>query len=166
VPTRGLLGFRQYFLTATRGEGIMNTLFAGYGPYAGEIQTRNFGSLIAWEQGVATTYSLHSAQERGQLFITPGAEVYEGMIVGQHIRDSDLEFNVCRKKHLTSIRRSTAEEALRLDTPRLLSLDDAIEYLADDELLEVTPAAFRLRKRLLSKDERSRQEAQTRQRGS
>ena len=143
----------------------MNSIFAGYGPYAGELQTRHAGSLIAWEQGIATTYSLHSAQERGQLFITPGTEVYEGMIVGQHIRDSDLEVNVCRKKHLTSIRRSTAEEALRLDPPRVLSLDDAIEYLADDELLEVTPVAFRLRKRLLTKDERSRQAAHNKQRG-
>jgi GTP-binding protein len=165
VPTRGLLGFRQQFLTATRGEGIINTLLAGYEPYAGEIQTRNNGSLIAWEPGTATTYGLHAAQERGQLFTTSGTEVYEGMIIGQHIRDSDLEVNVCRKKHLTNIRSSTAEEALRLESPRVLSLDDAIEYLADDELLEVTPAAFRLRKRLLSKHDRSRQASQAKQRG-
>jgi len=157
VPTRGLLGFRQQFLTATRGEGIMHSLLAGYEPFAGEIQTRSNGSLIAWETGTATTYGLHAAQERGQLFITPGTEVYEGMIIGQHIRESDLEVNVCRKKHLTNIRSSTAEEALRLEPPRLLSLDDAIEYLAADELLEVTPTAFRLRKRLLSKHDRSRQ---------
>lgn len=164
VPTRGLLGFRQQFLTATRGEGIMNALLAGYEPFAGEIQTRSNGSLIAWETGTVTTYGLHAAQERGQLFITPGTTVYEGMIIGQHIRDSDLEINVCRKKHLTNIRSSTAEEALRLEPPRVLSLDDAIEYLADDELLEVTPAAFRLRKRLLSKHERSRQASLTKQR--
>jgi GTP-binding protein len=130
VPTRGLLGFRQQFLTSTRGEGIMNSLLAGYEPYAGEIQTRSNGSLI---------------------------EVYEGMIIGQHIRESDLEVNVCRKKHLTNIRNSGSEEALRLETPRDLSLDDAIEYLAEDELLEVTPEGFRLRKRLLSKHDRSRQ---------
>jgi GTP-binding protein len=156
VPTRGLLGFRQQFLTATRGEGIMNSLLAGYEPFAGELQTRSNGSLIAWESGPATTYGLYGAQERGQLFITAGTDVYEGMIIGQHIRDSDLEVNVCRKKHLTNIRNSGSEEALRLETPRNLSLDDAIEYLADDELLEVTPVAFRLRKRLLSKHDRSR----------
>ncbi|MBA4495733.1 translational GTPase TypA [Paenactinomyces guangxiensis] len=160
VPSRGLLGFRQQLLTATRGEAIMNTLLAGYEPYAGEIDTHEYGSLIAWESGTATTYALHSAQERGQLFITPGTEVYEGMVVGQHIRDNDLEVNVCKKKHLTSIRRATAEEALRLDTPRLLSIDDAIEILKDDELLEVTPKTFRLRKKYLSKNERARQAKQ------
>jgi len=164
VPTRGLLGFRQQFLTSTRGEGLMNSLLAGYEPYAGAIQTRATGSLIAWESGTTTTYALHGAQERGQLFISPGVEVYEGMVVGQHQRDSDLEVNVCRKKHLTNIRNSNAEEALRLEAPRNLSLDDAIEYLAEDELLEVTPAAFRLRKRLLSKHERSRSGSVAKQR--
>jgi len=156
VPTRGLLGFRQAFLTATRGEGIVNALFMGYEPLAGELSTRTNGSLIASESGTATTYGLHGAQERGQLFITPGMEVYEGIIVGQHIRDRDLEVNVCRKKHLTNIRSSTAEEALRLEPPRLLSLDDAIEYIGDDELVEVTPKSFRLRKKILSADDRKR----------
>ena len=156
VPTRGLLGFRQHFLTATRGEGIMNSVFGGYGPHAGELQTRNFGSLIAWEQGTSTSYGLHAAQERGQLFITAGTDVYEGMIVGQHIREDDLEVNVARKKHLTNIRSSTAEEALRLDSPRNLSLDDCIEYIAEDELVEVTPKSLRLRKKLLNTDERRR----------
>jgi GTP-binding protein len=165
VPTRGLLGFRQQFLTATRGEGLMNSLLAGYESYAGEIQTRANGSLIAWEPGTATTYGLHGAQERGQLFIPAGTEVYEGMIIGQHIRDADLEVNVCRKKHLTNIRNTGSEEALRLETPRQLSLDDAIEYLADDELLEVTPAGFRLRKRLLSKHDRSRAASAAKSRG-
>ncbi|SFJ32920.1 translational GTPase TypA [Thermoflavimicrobium dichotomicum] len=160
VPSRGLLGFRQQLLTATRGEAIMNTLFAGYEPYFGEIETHDHGSLIAWESGTATTYALHSAQERGQLFITSGTEVYEGMVVGQHIRENDLEVNVCKKKHLTSIRRATAEEALRLDTPRQLTLDDAIELLKEDELLEVTPKTFRLRKKYLSKNERARQAKQ------
>jgi GTP-binding protein len=158
VPTRGLLGFRQAFLTATRGEGIVNSLFMGYEPLAGEISTRANGSLIASESGTATTYGLHGAQERGQLFIAPGMEVYEGMIVGQHIRDRDLEVNVCRKKHLTNIRSSTAEEALRLEAQRVLSLDDAIEYIGDDELVEVTPKSFRLRKKLLSADERKREQ--------
>lgn len=134
----------------------MNTLFTGYEPYAGEIETHEFGSLIAWESGTATTYALHSAQERGQLYITPGTEVYEGMVVGQHIRENDLEVNVCKKKHLTSIRRATAEEALRLDAPRRLSIDDALELMKDDELLEVTPKTFRLRKKYLSKNERAR----------
>ncbi|SEN35963.1 translational GTPase TypA [Lihuaxuella thermophila] len=156
VPSRGLLGFRQQLLTATRGEVIMNTLFAGYEPYTGEIDTHDYGSLIAWESGTATTYALHSAQERGQLYITPGTEVYEGMVVGQHIRENDLEVNVCKKKHLTSIRRATAEEALRLDAPRNLTIDDALEILKEDELLEVTPKTFRLRKKYLSKNERAR----------
>lgn len=164
VPTRGLLGFRQQFLTSTRGEGLMNSLLAGYEPYAGEIQTRGNGSLIAWETGTATSYGLNTAQERGQLFIPSGTEVYEGMIIGQHIRDADLEVNVCRKKHLTNMRNSGSEEAIRLETPRALSLDDAIEYLADDELLEVTPLAFRLRKRLLSKHDRSRVASAAKQR--
>jgi GTP-binding protein len=159
VPTRGLIGFRQQFLTATRGEGVMNTLFAGYEPYVGEIQTRNFGSLIAWESGVATTYGLHAAQDRGQLFIEPNTEVYEGMIVGQHIRETDLEVNVCKKKQLTNFRAAGSDDALRLEPPRKMSLDDAIEYLADDELLEVTPVAFRLRKRYLTKSERKRAQA-------
>ena len=156
VPTRGLLGFRQHFLTSTRGEGILNSIFGGYGPHAGELQTRNFGSLVAWEQGAATTYGLHAAQERGQLFIASGTDVYEGMIVGQHIREDDLEVNVARKKQLTNIRSSTAEEAMRLDSPRNLSLDDCIEYIADDELVEVTPKSLRLRKKLLNTDERRR----------
>lgn len=156
APSRGLLGFRLQLLTATRGEAIMNTLFAGYEPYAGDIETHEFGSLIAWESGTATTYALHSAQERGQLYITPGTEVYEGMVVGQHIRENDLAVNVCRKKHLTSIRRATAEETLRLDTPRQLSINDALEIMKEDELLEITPKTFRLRKKYLTKTERLR----------
>jgi GTP-binding protein len=156
APSRGLIGLRQQLLTATRGEAVINTLLAGYEPYCGEIETHEFGSLIAWESGTATTYALHSAQERGTLYITPGTEVYEGMVVGQHIRENDLEVNVCKKKHLTGIRRATAEETLRLDPPRILSLDDAIELLKEDELLEVTPATFRLRKKYLTKNERAR----------
>ena len=158
VPTRGLLGFRQLLLTSTRGEGLINTLFMGYEPLAGEINTRANGSLIASESGVATTFGLHNAQERGQLFIAPTMDVYEGMIVGQHIRDRDLEVNVCKRKHLTNIRSSTAEDALRLESPRVLSLDDAIEYIGDDELVEVTPKSFRLRKKLLSQDDRKREQ--------
>jgi GTP-binding protein len=156
VPSRGLLGFRLQLLTATHGEAMINTMFHGYEPYAGDIEAYDHGSLIAWESGTATTYALHAAQERGQLYITPGTEVYEGMVVGQHIRETDLEVNVCKKKHLTSIRRATAEEALRLDTPRQLSIDDALEIMKEDELLEITPKTFRLRKKLLKKNERDR----------
>ena len=165
VPTRGLLGFRQAFLTRTRGQGIVNTLFAGYGPLAGPVASRESGSLIAWENGVTTTFGLNGAQERGTLFLGPGVDIYEGMVVGQHAREKDLEVNVCKKKHLTNMRNSTAEEAVRLETPRNLSLDDAIEFLADDELLEVTPKAFRLRKRLLSKHERDRVAGQVKKSG-
>jgi GTP-binding protein len=158
VATRGLLGFRQTFLTATRGEGIMHTLFMGYEPLVGEIDTRTNGSLIASESGITTTFGLYGAQERGQLFISAGTEVYEGMVVGQHIRDRDLEVNVCKRKHLTNMRSSGADEALRLEPPRMLSLDDAIEYLADDELVEVTPKSFRIRKKLLTLDDRKREQ--------
>lgn len=156
VPTRGLLGFRQTFLTATRGEGLMNALFMGYEPLQGEIDTRENGSLIASEGGTATTFGLHNAQERGQLFIGSGVDVYEGMVIGQHARSTDLEVNVCKKKHLTNIRSSTADDALRLDPPRVLSLDDAIEYIGDDELVEITPKGFRIRKKILTLDERKR----------
>ncbi len=156
VPTRGLLGFRQAFLTNTRGQGIVNTLFAGYSTLAGPIATREFGSLVAWENGATTSFGLNGAQERGQLFIGAGVDIYEGQVVGEHIREKDLEVNVCKKKHLTNMRNSTADEGIRLTPVRTLSLDDAIEFLADDELLEVTPKAFRLRKRLLSKHDRDR----------
>lgn len=157
VPTRGLLGFRQQFLSATRGQGLMTSLFLDYQPLAGEISMREFGSLVAFESGTATTYGINAAQERGQLFILPGQEVYAGMIVGQHIRDSDLEVNVCRKKHLTNMRNNVGAEVIRLDTPRTLSLDDAIEYIGDDELVEVTPRGWRLRKKVLNAEERRRE---------
>src|SRR5215213_2872344 len=158
VPTRGLLGFRQTFLTATRGEGIVNALFMGYEPLGGELNTRTNGSLIATEAGMSTGFGLYGAQERGQLFIGAGVEVYERMVIGQHIRSRDLEVNVCRKKHLTNMRSSGADDALRLEPPRVLSLDDAIEYIGDDELVEVTPKSFRLRKKILGIDERKRQQ--------
>ena len=156
IPTRGLLGFRQAFLTSTRGQGVMNTLFAGYGPYAGDIDARQFGSLIAWEDGTTTTFGLNAAQERGTLFVNPGVDVYEGMVVGEHIRDRDLEVNVVRRKHLTNMRSSNSDIAVKLDGIRDLSLDDAIEFLADDELLEVTPKTYRIRKKLLTKQDRDR----------
>jgi GTP-binding protein len=158
VATRALLGFRQQLLSGTRGQAIMNSLFAGYEPLVGEIEARVYGSLIAWETGTATAFGLHSAQERGRLFIGAGTDVYEGMVVGQHIRPADLEVNVCKKKHLTNIRNSGSEEALHLDSPRQLSLDDAIEYISDDELVEVTPKGWRIRKKTLTADERRREQ--------
>ncbi len=154
VPTRGLLGFRNDFLTMTKGNGILHTLFAGYEPFYGPIANRTHGSLIAWEAGVATTYGLKNAEERGVLFIGPNREVYEGMIVGQNSRDSDMEVNVCKKKQLTNMRASTSEIQIRLTPHRILSLDDCIEFIADDEVVEVTPRNIRMRKRILASDQR------------
>lgn len=157
VPTRGLLGFRQLFLTATRGTGILNSLFYGYEPIAGEMETRENGSLIASETGTVSTYGLNQVQDRGTFFVTPGQDVYEGMVVGQHIRDVDLEVNICKEKHLTNIRNNKGAEVIRLDAARSLSLDDAIEYIGDDELVEVTPKGWRIRKKLISSDDRRRE---------
>ncbi|HTP11496.1 MAG TPA: translational GTPase TypA [Anaerolineae bacterium] len=156
IPTRGLLGFRSDFLTITRGTGVMHALFAGYEPLAGEINTREHGSLVAFEPGVTSTYGLKNAEDRGMLFIGPVVEVYEGMVVGQHIRDTDLAVNVCKKKHLTNMRSSTGDIAVRLTPPRVMSLDDCIEYLGPDELLEVTPQSLRIRKRILNTEDRRR----------
>ncbi|NLZ38161.1 MAG: translational GTPase TypA [Firmicutes bacterium] len=156
IPARGLIGFRTEFLNETHGNGTMNHTFDSYQPHKGEITSRHHGALIAWESGEATTYGLHAAEERGQLFIVPGTKVYEGMIVGQNNRENDLEVNVCKKKHLTNIRSSTAEEAIRLKEPRILSLEEAIEFISEDELVEITPQSIRLRKKLLTKQERSR----------
>jgi GTP-binding protein len=156
VPTRGLLGFRYQYLTATKGTGVLNTLFHGYQPFAGKMEERDFGSLVAWETGVSTTYGLKNAEDRGILFIEAGLEVYEGMVVGQHQRPGDLTINVAKKKHLTNVRSSTKDIEVRLTPPRRLSLDEAIEYLGEDELLEVTPAAYRIRKRILDTHERGR----------
>jgi len=157
VPTRGLLGFRYQFLTATRGLGVMHTLFHGYMPMAGPIPGRSSSSLVAWEDGVTTNFGLKNAEERGELFFGPGVDVYEGMVVGETQRPSDVPLNVCRKKHLTNMRSSNADIQVRLSPPRTMSLDEAIEYLAEDELLEVTPTAYRIRKRILSTDERGKQ---------
>jgi GTP-binding protein len=157
VPTRGLLGFRYQFLTSTRGAGVMNTIFHGYDELAGPMNTRQSGSLVAWEPGTTTAYALKSAEERGILFVGPGVDVYEGMVVGENARSGDISVNVCKKKHLTNIRAARGDMEIRLTPPRQMSLDEAIEYLADDELLEVTPEAFRIRKRILSADERGKQ---------
>jgi GTP-binding protein len=157
VPSRGMLGFRYQFLTATRGMGIMNTLFNGYAPMVGDIATRGRGSLVAWEAGTTTTFALKNAEERGILFLGPGVEVYSGMVVGEHQRPGDLDVNVCKAKHLTNMRKSVRDIEVRLSTPRAMSLDEALEYLADDELLEVTPDNLRIRKRILDATVRGRE---------
>jgi GTP-binding protein len=156
VPTRGLLGFRHQFLTATRGEGIIHSIFHGYLPLAGAIPARSNGSLVSWEPGVTTTFGLKNGEERGILFLEAGVEVYEGMVVGEHQRPDDLGINVCKRKQLTNMRNAVRDIDVRLTPPRKMSLDEAIEYLADDELLEVTPESFRIRKRTLDTNERQR----------
>lgn len=158
VPTRGLLGFRNEFLTATRGTGVINTLFDGYRPYAGDIAVARNGSLLATESGVTNPFGLSNAEERGTLFIGVGVAVYEGMIVGKHIRDTDLEVNVCKTKHLTNMRSSTSDVGIRLTPPTEMSLDRAIEYIGPDELVEVTPRNIRMRKRILDTEMRRRSE--------
>ena len=148
IPARGLIGYRGEFLTDTKGNGIMNTVFDGYTPYKGDIQYRRQGSLIAFEAGEAITYGLYNAQERGSLFIGPGEKVYAGMVVGQTGRSEDIEVNVCKKKQLTNTRSSSADEALRLTPPRILSLEQALDFIDTDELLEVTPSKLRIRKKI------------------
>jgi GTP-binding protein len=156
VPTRGLLGFRQSFLTATRGMGIVHSIFYGYEPHMGTIKSRQTGSLVAWENGTSTSYSLFNAQERGKLFIGPGVEVYEGMIVGRRPTEDDLALSVTKKKHLTNHRASGGEELVHLETPINMSLDDCLEYIADDELVEITPKSIRMRKRILGTEDRKK----------
>ena len=157
VPTRGLLGFRYQFLTATRGAGTMHTIFYDYLPMVGAMEGRSLGSLVSWENGVTTTYGLKNAEERGALFYGPGVDVYEGMVVGEHQRPGDLTINVCKKKHMTNVRAARGEMEIRLTPPRQMSLDEAIEYLSDDELLEATPQNYRIRKRILETEERGKQ---------
>ena len=154
VPERGLFGYRNEFMTDTKGEGIMSSVFERYEPYKGELTRRGTGSLVAWEQGEAVTYGLFNAQERGALFIGPGTPVYAGMIVGVSPKNEDIPVNVCRKKQLTNMRAAGSDEALRLTPPRVLSLEQCLEFLADDELLEVTPKNLRLRKRILDHSQR------------
>ncbi len=156
IPSRGLIGYRGEFLTDTKGNGIMNSIFDGYGPYKGDIQYRKQGSLIAFEAGEAITYGLYNAQERGVLFIGPGEKVYSGMVVGQNGKGEDIELNVCKKKQLTNTRSSSADEALRLTPPKILSLEQALEFIDTDELLEVTPKALRIRKKILDPTQRKR----------
>ena len=156
IPSRGLISYRGEFLTDTKGNGIMNTIFDSYGPYKGDIQYRKQGSLIAFEAGEAITYGLFNAQERGTLFIGPGTKVYSGMVVGQNGRGEDIELNVCKKKQLTNTRSSSADEALRLTPPKILSLEQALEFIDTDELLEVTPESLRIRKKILDPTLRKR----------
>jgi len=163
VPTRGLLGFRYHFMTATRGAGFLHSIFHDYLPMAGGLTGRSEGSIIAWEPGVTTTYGLKNAEERGLLFLGPGVEVYEGMVVGQNTRPGDLVVNVCKKRHVTNVRSSFKEIDDRLTPPRDMSLDECIEYLDNDELLEVTPKSLRLRKRILDSRTRGREDKRARE---
>ena len=156
IPSRGLIGYRGDFLTDTKGNGIMNTAFDGYAPYKGDIQYRKQGSLIAYETGESVTYGLYSAQERGTLFIGAGEKVYSGMVIGENAKTDDIEVNVCKTKHLTNTRSSSADEALRLTPPTILSLEQAIDFIDTDELLEVTPESLRIRKKILDPKMRKR----------
>ncbi len=156
APTRGLLGFRYQFLNATRGMGTMTSIFHGYAPMVGPVVSRASGSVVAWEAGIANNYGLKNAEERSILFVGPGVEVYEGMVVGENSRGEDMAVNVCKTKHLTNMRSSNKDIEIRLTPPRQMSLDECIEYLAEDELLEVTPQSLRIRKRILETHERGR----------
>lgn len=156
IPSRGLIGYRGEFMTDTKGNGILNTIFDGYGPYKGDLNYRSNGSLIAFESGEAVTYGLFSAQERGTLFITPGEKVYAGMVIGETGKAEDIEINVCKTKHLTNTRSSSADEALKLTPPKVLSLEQALEFIDTDELLEVTPESLRIRKKILDPTLRKR----------
>lgn len=159
IPSRGLIGYRTEFLTDTRGNGIMNSVISGFEPWKGEIETRNHGVLVAWETGEAVAYGLHGAQDRGALFIGPGEAVYEGMIVGSNPKSGDITVNVCKKKHVTNMRASGSDDALRLITPIRFSLEQCMEFVADDELIEITPQSIRLRKRTLDSDQRAKEQS-------
>ena len=160
VPTRGLIGFRSQFLTDTRGTGIMNHLFAAWEPWRGAISARPTGVLVADRVGKTTAYAMYNLQERGELFIRPGTEVYEGMVVGENARPVALDVNVAKEKKLTTMRKSTAEEAIRLVSTRRLNLEQAIEFINEDELVEITPESIRIRKRILSASNRRTREGQ------
>ena len=156
IPSRGLIGYRGEFMTDTKGNGILNTIFDGYGPYKGDLTYRPTGSLIAFEAGEAITYGLYNAQERGVLFIGPGEKVYSGMVVGQNPKAEDIEINVCKTKKLTNTRSSSADEALRLTPPKVMSLEQCLEFIDTDELLEITPKSLRIRKKILDPMQRKR----------
>ncbi|NLW41034.1 MAG: translational GTPase TypA [Tissierellia bacterium] len=154
IPARGLIGYRGEFMSDTKGNGIINSVFDGYGPYKGDIVTRRAGSIISFETGEATAYGLYSAQDRGELFITPGTKVYRGMVIGSSPKGLDIDINVCRKKHQTNIRAAGSDEALRLTPARQLSLEEALEFIGEDELIEITPKSFRIRKKILDPNKR------------
>ncbi len=162
IPSRGLFGYRSEFLTDTKGEGILNTIFIGYEPFMGDIPVRTTGSLVAFETGTASAYGLWNAQDRGAMFIDAGVDVYEGMIVGVSPKMGDINVNVCKKKHLTNTRASGSDEALRLIPPRRMSLEESLEFISDDELVEVTPKNIRLRKRILDNETRAKEDAKRR----
>ena len=157
IPARGLIGYRTEFMTDTKGEGTMNHIFDAYEPYKGEVLSRVRGTIIAFENGKSVTYGLYNAQDKGELFIGPGVEVYEGMIVGLNSRSEDLSINVCKEKHLTNTRASGSDDALRLVPPIQMSLEKAIEFIQDDELVEITPISIRLRKKTLDTKTRERE---------
>jgi GTP-binding protein len=150
IPARGLIGFRSQFMTDTRGTGIMNHIFSSWEPWHGPIPARTTGALVADRDGVATAYAIYNLQERGEIFIDPGTQVYEGMIIGENARPSDMDVNVTKEKKQTNMRASTADEAIRIVPPRRLGLEQAIEFINDDELVEVTPVSMRLRKKILA----------------
>jgi GTP-binding protein len=160
IPARGLIGFRSQFLTDTKGTGIMNHIFAGWEPWHGPIPSRTTGALVADRGGVATAYAISNLQDRGEIFIDPQTEVYEGMIIGENARANDLDVNVTKEKKQTNMRASTADEAVRLIPARKLGLEQAIEFINDDELVEVTPKSIRLRKRVLAANMRPRKSAE------
>ncbi|MBQ7579698.1 MAG: translational GTPase TypA [Clostridia bacterium] len=157
IPSRGLIGYRSEFMTDTNGNGIMNQLFSGYEPYKGDIETRERGSIVVHETGTTTGYGLFNTQDRGRLFVGPGVEVYEGMIVGECAKNEDVTCNVCKKKQMTNTRAAGSDDALRLVPPSVMSLEQSMEFIGDDELLEVTPESLRLRKKVLSKEQRMKQ---------
>jgi len=151
-----LFGYRSEFLTDTRGEGILNSAFDGYEPYKGDIATRNQGSLVAFETGEAVTYGIFNAQDRGTMFIGPGVMVYEGMVVGENNRQGDIEVNVCKRKHVSNMRASGSDESMRLVSPKILSLEQSLEFIGDDELVEITPKNIRIRKAILDTAQRKK----------
>ena len=159
IPARGLFGYKSEFLTSTKGEGVMNSIFFEYQPYKGDIRRRDTGSLVAFESGEAVTYGLYNAQDRGILFIDPGTQVYEGMVVGVSPKTEDINVNVCKKKHMTNTRAAGSDDAMRLNSPKKMSLEECLEFLNDDELLEVTPVSLRIRKRILDSELRAKARA-------
>ncbi len=163
IPARGLIGFRNQFLTDTKGNGIMNHVFAGYAPYKGDIPGRTRGSLVAFEAGETTSYGISNAQERGTMFIVPGEQVYEGQIIGENSREDDMDVNPCKKKHVSNMRASGSDEAIRLIPPKTFSLEQALEHINDDELVEVTPKSIRMSKKILDRVERGRLRARNKQ---